>query len=81
MEYGWHSPNVEDTAVSSRVRGTRGSLMLSPGKSLRPEGSDHYGGSGDLVDNCQVGKISIMKAKMWSGGSSGVPAKQWESEN
>ena len=41
--------------------------MLSPGKPLRSGGSGHDGGSNDLVDNCWVGKISIRKAKMWSG--------------
>ena len=55
--------------------------MLSPGKPLRSGGSGDDGGSNDLVDNCWVGKISIRKAKMWSGWSTGVPAKQWESAN
>lgn len=80
LECGLHNPNVGDTAVSSTVRRARGCLMLSPGKSLRSGGSDHYGGRADLADNCWVGKISIKKAKMWSGWSTGVPGKQWESK-
>lgn len=45
-------PTWGTRAVSSGERGTRGCLMLSPGKPLRSRGSGHDGGSKDLVDNC-----------------------------
>lgn len=54
--------------------------MLSPGKSLRSGGSDH-----SVVVKVWLiiarFEISIEKAKTWSGRSTGVPARQWESES